>query len=138
MFQNFYFRRYHFFRAQTTLLYLGLFSFSNIMASETLKKTSSTSAGQEISHFLRKPQIRHRVHKRKSLVPMASQAKTGQYITRSSSNFCLISGCYLYLALPSGPFSLTCTTQILCSFSQPPVRDLSTPCITVVHSVEYK
>ena len=31
--------------------------------------------------------------------------------------FCLILGCYLYLGLPSGLFSLASATQILCSFS---------------------
>jgi hypothetical protein len=46
-------------------------------AQDSIKKTSSWSAGQEISHVLRKPQIRHLVPKSKSLVPKASQAKTG-------------------------------------------------------------
>lgn len=55
------------------MIYLGLFCSSNILARKTLNKISSRSAGQEVSHFLRKPQIRHRVHKSKSLFPMASQ-----------------------------------------------------------------
>jgi hypothetical protein len=101
---------YFFSSAEDILLFWDFFRLTNILGNNTFRKARSRSAGQEISNFLRKPQIHYRVHKSKSLVKTVRTSRPLPPFLLNIRTFELASSL------------LSFTIQILHAFSHLPMR----------------